>query len=229
MQSLAVILGVGFTGKGHRPHPVATSQTPPLQIEQWSPDSVCLASGWVLSSFYLLQAGVCVLEYATPLQTLFAMSQDGRAGFSREDRLEQAKLFCRTLEDILANAPESQNNCRLIVYQGKGVTSWRTGRVGGLKGLPGGQQEIGQSSAFLSGQGIQALPLSPLKKVLSPHHGTPNGFLRSLAMGPGWSMKRWLQGSLPSSRVPEEADSPQPPTKTPGLQPQQCHSLALWP
>ncbi|XP_037364122.1 stimulator of interferon genes protein [Talpa occidentalis] len=63
------------------------------------------------------RAGTCVLEYATPLQTLFAMSQDSRAGFSREDRLEQAKLFCRTLEDILAEAPESQNNCRLIVYQ----------------------------------------------------------------------------------------------------------------
>ncbi|XP_022349372.1 stimulator of interferon genes protein isoform X2 [Enhydra lutris kenyoni] len=62
-------------------------------------------------------AGICVLEYATPLQTLFAMSQDGRAGFSREDRLEQAKLFCRILEDILADAPEWQKNCRLIVYQ----------------------------------------------------------------------------------------------------------------
>ncbi|XP_058917294.1 stimulator of interferon genes protein isoform X3 [Kogia breviceps] len=62
-------------------------------------------------------AGICILEYATPLQILFAMSQDGRAGFSREDRLEQAKLFCRTLEDILAAAPESQNNCHLIVYQ----------------------------------------------------------------------------------------------------------------
>ncbi|KAG8506567.1 Stimulator of interferon genes protein [Galemys pyrenaicus] len=63
-------------------------------------------------------AGACVLEYATPLQTLFAMSQDSRAGFSREDRLEQAKLFCWTLEDILADAPECQNNCRLIVYHG---------------------------------------------------------------------------------------------------------------
>ncbi|XP_050651021.1 stimulator of interferon genes protein [Macaca thibetana thibetana] len=62
------------------------------------------------------RAGTCVLEYATPLQTLFAMSQYGQAGFSREDRLEQAKLFCRTLEDILADNPESQNNCRLIVY-----------------------------------------------------------------------------------------------------------------
>ncbi|XP_016059234.1 PREDICTED: stimulator of interferon genes protein [Miniopterus natalensis] len=62
-------------------------------------------------------AGTCVLEYATPLQTLFAMSQDSRAAFSREDRLEQAKLFCRTLEDILADAPECQNNCRIIAYE----------------------------------------------------------------------------------------------------------------
>ncbi|XP_048076951.1 stimulator of interferon genes protein isoform X3 [Ursus arctos] len=80
-------------------------------------------------------AGICVLEYATPLQTLFAMSQDGRAGFSREDRLEQAKLFCRILEDILADAPESQNNCRLIVYQGEGLTGYRSGRVRCPEGL----------------------------------------------------------------------------------------------
>ncbi|XP_027712393.1 stimulator of interferon genes protein [Vombatus ursinus] len=63
------------------------------------------------------QAEVCVLEFATPLQTLFAMSQDGRAGFSREDRLEQAKLFCRTLEDILEDTPEARDCFRLIVYQ----------------------------------------------------------------------------------------------------------------
>ncbi|KAM9071038.1 stimulator of interferon genes protein [Sarcophilus harrisii] len=62
-------------------------------------------------------AEVCVLEFATPLQTLFAMSQDARAGFSREDRLEQAKLFCRTLEDILEDAPEARDCCRLVVYQ----------------------------------------------------------------------------------------------------------------
>ncbi|XP_021111569.1 stimulator of interferon genes protein isoform X2 [Heterocephalus glaber] len=62
--------------------------------------------------------GTCVLEYATPLKTLFAMSQDARAGFSRDDRLEQAKLFCRALEDILADVPECQNMCRLIIYQG---------------------------------------------------------------------------------------------------------------
>ncbi|KAF4015146.1 hypothetical protein G4228_005884 [Cervus hanglu yarkandensis] len=92
------------------------------ELPQQSADRAGIKGRVYTNSIYELlengqRAGVCVLEYATPLQTLFAMSQDGRAGFSREDRLEQAKLFCRTLEDILANAPESQNNCRLIVYE----------------------------------------------------------------------------------------------------------------
>nr|XP_020764082.1 stimulator of interferon genes protein isoform X2 [Odocoileus virginianus texanus] len=92
------------------------------ELPQQSADCAGIKGRVYTNSIYELlengqRAGVCVLEYATPLQTLFAMSQDGRAGFSREDRLEQAKLFCRTLEDILANAPESQNSCRLIVYQ----------------------------------------------------------------------------------------------------------------
>uniref|UniRef100_A0A8D0MQQ1 Stimulator of interferon genes protein n=1 Tax=Sus scrofa TaxID=9823 RepID=A0A8D0MQQ1_PIG len=92
------------------------------ELPQQSADRAGIKGRVYTNSIYELlengqPAGVCVLEYATPLQTLFAMSQDGRAGFSREDRLEQAKLFCRTLEDILADAPEAQNNCRLIVYQ----------------------------------------------------------------------------------------------------------------
>uniref|UniRef100_A0A6I8N526 Stimulator of interferon genes protein n=1 Tax=Ornithorhynchus anatinus TaxID=9258 RepID=A0A6I8N526_ORNAN len=62
------------------------------------------------------RAGTCVLEYATPLQTLLAMSRDGRAGLSREDRLEQAKLFCRTLDQILQDCPDCRDCCRLVVY-----------------------------------------------------------------------------------------------------------------
>ncbi|XP_007937166.1 stimulator of interferon genes protein [Orycteropus afer afer] len=92
------------------------------ELPQQSADRAGIKGRVYTNSVYELlengqRAGICALEYATPLQTLFAMSQDGRAGFSREDRLEQAKLFCRTLEDILKDAPESQNNCRLIVYQ----------------------------------------------------------------------------------------------------------------
>lgn len=55
------------------------------------------------------------------------MSQDGKAGFSREDRLEQAKLFCRTLEDILDDVPETRNNCCLIVYQGETLVGLESG------------------------------------------------------------------------------------------------------
>ncbi|XP_027462927.1 stimulator of interferon genes protein isoform X2 [Zalophus californianus] len=91
------------------------------QLPQQSADRAGIKGRVYTNSVYELlengkPVGICVLEYATPLQTLFAMSQDGRAGFSQQDRLEQAKLFCRILEDILADAPESQNNCRLIVY-----------------------------------------------------------------------------------------------------------------
>ncbi|XP_014815131.1 PREDICTED: stimulator of interferon genes protein isoform X1 [Calidris pugnax] len=59
----------------------------------------------------------CVVEYATPLQSLYAMSQDECAAFSREDRLEQAKLFYRTLEEILKGSKECAGTYRLIAYQ----------------------------------------------------------------------------------------------------------------
>ncbi|NXS91032.1 STING protein, partial [Jacana jacana] len=62
----------------------------------------------------------CAVEYATPLQSLYAMSQDECAAFSREDRLEQAKLFYRTLEEILKGSRECAGTYRLIVYQESG-------------------------------------------------------------------------------------------------------------
>ncbi|KFP09962.1 Stimulator of interferon genes protein, partial [Egretta garzetta] len=62
----------------------------------------------------------CAVEYATPLQSLYAMSQDECAAFSREDRLEQAKLFYRTLEEILKGSKECAGTYRLIVYEEPG-------------------------------------------------------------------------------------------------------------
>ncbi|NWI31753.1 STING protein, partial [Sula dactylatra] len=62
----------------------------------------------------------CAVEYATPLQSLYAMSQDECAAFSREDRLEQAKLFYRTLEEILKGSKECAGTYRLIAYQESG-------------------------------------------------------------------------------------------------------------
>ncbi|XP_078087153.1 stimulator of interferon genes protein isoform X2 [Mustelus asterias] len=58
----------------------------------------------------------CVLEYATPLRSLFEMSNDATATFSKEQRLEQAKLFYTTLENILDNSQECTGYFRLIPY-----------------------------------------------------------------------------------------------------------------
>ncbi|KFR09660.1 Stimulator of interferon genes protein, partial [Opisthocomus hoazin] len=60
------------------------------------------------------------MEFATPLQSLYAMSQDECAAFSREDRLEQAKLFYRTLEEILKGSKECTGTYRLIAYEESG-------------------------------------------------------------------------------------------------------------
>lgn len=65
------------------------------------------------------QARHCAVEFATPLQTLYAMSQDECAAFSRDDRLEQAKLFYRTLEEILRGSKECAGTYRLIAYEGE--------------------------------------------------------------------------------------------------------------
>ncbi|XP_065590475.1 stimulator of interferon genes protein [Cyrtonyx montezumae] len=59
----------------------------------------------------------CVLEFASPLQTLYAMSQDDCTAFSREQRLEQARLFYRTLRDILSTSRECAGMYRLIAYE----------------------------------------------------------------------------------------------------------------
>ncbi|XP_051486863.1 stimulator of interferon genes protein [Apus apus] len=62
----------------------------------------------------------CAVEYATPLQSLYAMSQDECAAFDREERLEQAKLFYRTLEEILRGSRECAGTYRLIAYEDLG-------------------------------------------------------------------------------------------------------------
>ncbi|XP_041050432.1 stimulator of interferon genes protein isoform X1 [Carcharodon carcharias] len=58
----------------------------------------------------------CILEYATPLRSLFEMSNDASAAFSKEQCLEQAKLFYVALENILNNSQECAGYFRLIPY-----------------------------------------------------------------------------------------------------------------
>ncbi|XP_059846260.1 stimulator of interferon genes protein isoform X5 [Hypanus sabinus] len=58
----------------------------------------------------------CILEYATPLQSLFEMSNDATAAISKEQRLEQAKLFYVILNNILNNSLECAGLFKLIPY-----------------------------------------------------------------------------------------------------------------
>ncbi|KAF7702370.1 stimulator of interferon genes protein isoform X2 [Silurus meridionalis] len=57
----------------------------------------------------------CVVEYATPLLTLYQMSQDSTAAFSEQDRTQQVLLFYRTLNHILECSLECRNRYRLIL------------------------------------------------------------------------------------------------------------------
>ena len=59
-----------------------------------------------------------LVQYATPLCSLFDMSHSAEANLSAEDRDEQAKLFLRTLETILENPSEPGvlNKCKLVPY-----------------------------------------------------------------------------------------------------------------
>uniref|UniRef100_A0A4W5LXF3 Stimulator of interferon genes protein n=1 Tax=Hucho hucho TaxID=62062 RepID=A0A4W5LXF3_9TELE len=57
----------------------------------------------------------CVVEYATPLLTLYKMSQESSAGFGEGDRREQVLVFYKTLQDILDRSLECRNRYRLIL------------------------------------------------------------------------------------------------------------------
>ncbi|XP_048032973.1 stimulator of interferon genes protein [Megalobrama amblycephala] len=57
----------------------------------------------------------CVLEYATPLLTLYQMSQESSAGFGERERKQQVLLFYRTLSQILENSLECRNRYRLVL------------------------------------------------------------------------------------------------------------------
>ncbi|KAJ8014851.1 hypothetical protein DPEC_G00020070 [Dallia pectoralis] len=57
----------------------------------------------------------CVMEYATPLLTMYKMSQESSAAFGERDRREQVLLFYRTLQEILDRSLECRNRYRLIL------------------------------------------------------------------------------------------------------------------
>ncbi|XP_068439026.1 stimulator of interferon genes protein isoform X2 [Clinocottus analis] len=57
----------------------------------------------------------CVVEYATPLLTLYSMSQESSAGFGEPERRQQVLLFYRTLQEILERSLECRNRYKLIL------------------------------------------------------------------------------------------------------------------
>ncbi|XP_054890254.1 stimulator of interferon genes protein [Poeciliopsis prolifica] len=59
----------------------------------------------------------CAVEYATPLLTLYRMSQERNAGFGEPERRQQVLLFYRTLRDILDRSLECRNRYRLILIK----------------------------------------------------------------------------------------------------------------
>lgn len=61
------------------------------------------------------KAHLCVVEYATPLLTLYNMSHESSAGFGEPERRQQVLLFYRTLRDILENSLQCRNRYKLIL------------------------------------------------------------------------------------------------------------------
>nr|XP_046263016.1 stimulator of interferon genes protein [Scatophagus argus] len=57
----------------------------------------------------------CVVEYATPLLTLYGMSQESSAGFGKSEHRQQVLLFYRTLQDILDHSLDCRNRYKLIL------------------------------------------------------------------------------------------------------------------
>lgn len=68
-----------------------------------------------LCVFVFNQTHECVVEYATPVLTLYKMSHESTAGFGETERTQQVLLFYRTLQDILERSLECRNRYRLIL------------------------------------------------------------------------------------------------------------------
>ncbi|XP_044218728.1 stimulator of interferon genes protein [Thunnus albacares] len=67
------------------------------------------------------KAHECVVEYATPLLTLYKMSQESSAGFGEAMRRQQVLLFYRTLQEILDHSLECRNRFKLILLNDEHV------------------------------------------------------------------------------------------------------------
>lgn len=60
-----------------------------------------------------------MVEYATPVLSLYEMSNSKEAGLSSHERLQQMNTFVSTLTAIIDSNPDTKNYCSLVVYNGK--------------------------------------------------------------------------------------------------------------
>ncbi|XP_077979809.1 stimulator of interferon genes protein 2-like [Glandiceps talaboti] len=60
----------------------------------------------------------CILEYATPIASLYDMSMHPESGLNAEDRHQQVQIFLRTLQKILDSSPECRKRCVLVPISG---------------------------------------------------------------------------------------------------------------
>ena len=57
----------------------------------------------------------CLMEYATPLLSMFDMQNDARCSFTREDKDQQVVLFYRQLKEILDNDERCKGRYHLVL------------------------------------------------------------------------------------------------------------------
>ncbi|TRY90133.1 hypothetical protein DNTS_031619 [Danionella cerebrum] len=123
----------------------------------------------------------CVLEYATPLLTLYQMSQDSSAGFGEPERKQQVLLFYRTLSQILENSLECRNRYRLILlddehvedshYLSKVLAHHLRQQDGEIDMFPVQEQETDSPAVFEVQEDMFSQPSLMISLPLSLHSG----------------------------------------------------------
>ncbi|XP_070580238.1 stimulator of interferon genes protein 2-like [Ptychodera flava] len=102
------------------PHVKFEEKLPPLEV-----DRAGVKKRQYINSVYQVTdphtgyAHYCILEYATPVDSLYKMSGHPEAGLSAQDRHQQVQIFMRTLQQILDRTPECSKRCVLVPISGK--------------------------------------------------------------------------------------------------------------
>lgn len=107
--------------------PSITAADPQLKVAGVTPSFVANRAGnqrrEYKNTVYCFEAEntdyYCLVEYATPILSLYEMSNSEEAGLSSFERLQQMRTFVATLQDIIKSNPETKNNCSLLVYDDK--------------------------------------------------------------------------------------------------------------